>query len=363
MDEDEPESPQQLKKRARLTEAEKEARRLARQAAKEERDRSKNAAKESKRLEKEEKAKEKQLADDIATVNTRNFDRKKTTQNMIIDISTSLLEARLGDKIKQYMIRHEVECKPFISDMPDLIKWRRKNYRVWNEEANRFSPRPEHIVNEAHVLCYLHAKTLNELVSTEPSDPDALTLDTHVLKLKFAHHGSKPIYLIEGLQSLIASARNAKNREHQALVLQQIPGGSQESSSQPPRRRAKPAPIISEDTIEDALVSLQLHHKILVYHTNTPDESAEWIMQFTQHISTIPEKMDMWRVNSGVNFSFETVEEKADEPQKIWELMLQTVGGVKIAAAEAIRYKYGDAGTLSRAFRDKGTMMLENVKV
>ena len=56
-----------------------------------------------------------------------------------------------------------------------------------------------------------------------------------------------------------------------------------------PSRRRKAAEVyVDEDLIEDALLRLQIMNNCLVHHTATTFESAEWVANFTQHISQIP---------------------------------------------------------------------------
>lgn len=361
-DDEEPAGPQPAKKKAKLTEEGKQAKAQERQAAKEAREQAKATEKEAKRLAKAEQAKEKQSLDDIAAVNTRKLDRKETAKEMIIDISTSLFETRLGTQVRQYMVRLEATSAAFTSPIPDIIRWRRKCIREWNSEAGRWSPRPEYIVSEPHTLVYLTAKTFNDLIS---ASAPAETLSSHVQRLKTAYPNSKPIYLIEGIRTLIASARNALNREHEALFLSQIPSASQESTSTsaPSRRHPKPPPApISESALETALLTLQLTHKVHVHHTSTALESAEWIMQFMQHISTIPSKLELTQLNSLANFSFDAISEKSDDPAQIWELMLQQVHGIKVNAAQAILYEWPDVGSLVKGFREKGEGLLKGVR-
>lgn len=56
------------------------------------------------------------------------------------------------------------------------------------------------------------------------------------------------------------------------------------------RRKKAPEVRVDEDLIEDALLQLQVLNNCLIHHTATSHDSAEWIANFTQHISLIPYK-------------------------------------------------------------------------
>jgi crossover junction endonuclease EME1 len=54
------------------------------------------------------------------------------------------------------------------------------------------------------------------------------------------------------------------------------------------RSRKKQEEYVDEDLVEDALLRLQVMHGALIHHTAATVETAEWILVFTQHISTVP---------------------------------------------------------------------------
>jgi crossover junction endonuclease EME1 len=83
--------------------------------------------------------------------------------------------------------------------------------------------------------------------------------------------------------------RNSKNRQFTEAVRSHL---SQEvpTTSQRTRKKKEQDYYVDEDLIEDALLRLQAIHGALIHHTNAVIETAEWIFNFTQHISTIPYK-------------------------------------------------------------------------
>ena len=155
----------------------------------------------------------------------------------------------------------------------------------WNAELDHWEPieRME-IHEEKHILCIMPAKEFVALAMVQEDDQD---VETHVAKLKSSYENCVPIYLIEGLQIWMRKNRTAENRAYQAKVLSQADDNA--SAAQPASRKRKAAvEVVDEDIIEDALLRLQVMNGCLVHHSATTGETAEWIANFTQHISTIP---------------------------------------------------------------------------
>ncbi len=127
------------------------------------------------------------------------------------------------------------------------------------------------------------------MASVNSAEIDGQDLETHVLRLKSTHDDLSPIYLIEGLETWMRKNKNIRNRAYQAAVLRQTDGPGIGAPTAGPSKRKKPAAeYIDEDMVEDALLRLQVMHGCLIHHTAVPVETAEWVANFTQHISTIP---------------------------------------------------------------------------
>ena len=264
--------------KAREKEKEKEAR-------KEQKEKGKEEEKEKKRLEKEEKAKEKRIAADLAEVNKSKLDKKDSTPEMIVHLPTSMDGQSVDTQIRQFLRNLGVDATLYQSPIPNVIRWRRKMKAKWNPELDHWEPL-EHmqIENEKHVMCIMSAK---EFVALAMVQHDGQDVETHVAKVKSAYEDCIPIYLIEGLQLWMRKNRTAENRAYQAKVLNQAQADQAPSGSQAKRKKA-PVEIVDEDMIEDALLRLQVMNGCLVHHTMTSVETAEWVANFTQHISTIP---------------------------------------------------------------------------
>ena len=267
-------------KAAKLREKERE-----KEARKEQKEKEKEEDKEKKRLEKEEKAKEKRIAADLAEVNKSKLDKKDSTPEMIVHLPASIDGQSVDTQIRGFLKNLGVDATLYQSTIPNVIRWRRKMKARWNPELDYWEPL-EHmqVENEKHVMCLMSAKEFVDLAIAQHEEQD---VETHVARLKSAYEDCIPIYLIEGLQIWMRKNRTAENRAYQAKVLSQAQANEAPTGTQSKRKKA-PVEIVDEDTIEDALLRLQVMNGCLVHHTMTSVETAEWVANFTQHISTIP---------------------------------------------------------------------------
>ncbi|KAL1863418.1 hypothetical protein Plec18170_000253 [Paecilomyces lecythidis] len=360
-------APKKQRKTGKTTAADKEAKEAKareRAAAKAERERLREEEKAKKQKLKEEKAKEKQLAADIAQANKLKVDKGISTPEMIVDLSSSLEDSSVGNQVKEFMKRLNVECHYFTSSIPGMVKWRRKVTAKFNEELGYWEPCPHYIGKEQHVLCLLPAQEFVDMVIAQ-ADSDN-TLQLHVSSIKNAYPDCKPIYMIEGLTAWMRKNQNARNRAFQAEVLRDFP----ESNAQPPsgtqsRRKArKPetTPPVDDDLIEDALLELQVTYSCLIQHTAAAAESAEWIKNFTEHISTVPYRRERMDVNDA-GFCMDVGQVKSGEDKSdTFIKMLQEVTRVTAPMAYGIATKYPSVVDLVQGMRVHGPTMLEDVK-
>ena len=283
--------------KTKLTEAERAARaeekgdlRIATKIRKE---KEKKEQQERKLLLKEEKAHEKLKAAALVEVNRSKMDKKITGPDMIVDLPTSIDGNTVEIQIREFLRNLQIEATSYQSPLPNMIKWRRKVKSRYNPEKEHWEPiQPMEIEDEKHVMCLMSAQEFVALASTQSPQIDDPDLEAHVLKLRGKFEGCTPIYLIEGLTSWMRKNKTTLNRAYQAAVLTQMggqenggPRGNQKTCS---RRKKSAHTYVDEDMIEDALLRLQVIHKCLVHHTMNSMETAEWVTNFTQHISTIP---------------------------------------------------------------------------
>ena len=352
------------------TSADKEIKAREREAAKAQREREKQLEKERKQKAKEEKAREKQLAADLAEVNKLKVDKKESTPEMIIDLAREFEETSVGNQTVEVMKRLKVEQTFFESEIPKVVKWRRKVMARYNDTLGHWEPCPFHIRREEHVLVLLTAQEFVDMVIDTSSTTS--NLDHHVHRLKSTYVNSTPIYLIEGLTAWMRKNNNSRNRAYQAEVRRQYSQSqTQDQPTSTSSRRKKTTttnkpettPPVSDDTIEDALLSLQVTHSCLIHHTNAPPDSAEWIKNFTEHISTVPYRRERMEGNDSA-FCMDGGQVKPGENKSdTFIKMLQEVNRVTASMAYGIATQYPSAVDLVRGMRRHGPAMLEDVKV
>lgn len=243
----------------------------------------KEAQAERKRLVREGKARDKQIAADLAKVNTLRTDKKVATPEMI-----ALFPSGLDEKLRQQaegffgkigVSYQEWDCS---STVQNVLRWKRKVDARYNETEGHWEPVPTVIEDEKHVLCYMTAAEFVALGTNE----EGKDLDSHVLRMKARFDGFEIIYLIEGLTAWMRKNRNVRNRQFTDAVRRQM--GEEEGGTSSQRSRKKAVEYVDEDMIEDALLRLQVIHGVLIHHTGALVETAEWFAVFTQHIATIP---------------------------------------------------------------------------
>ncbi|KAH8696349.1 hypothetical protein BGW36DRAFT_297637 [Talaromyces proteolyticus] len=375
---EEPEKATKPKRKPKLNLNEKEARAKERAAAKARLEREKEAEKERKRLQKEEKAKEKQLAADIAEVNKLKTHKKETVAEIIVDMSTTFEETGVGNQVAEYMKHLGVDYTFFQSTIPNVVKWRRKKNANYNEEAGFWEPCPVYVASENYVLSTLSAQEFVDML-VDPSSGDATedseTLEHHVLKLKSAYSNCKLIYLINGLSAWIRKNQNSRNRAFQAEVLRQVNDADmlgdahQNNKDHGNKRRRKKtkkpedSPPVDDDIIEDALLQLQVTHNCIIYHTTTSTETAEWIKNFSEHISTVPYRHAQMAQHDGAAFCMETGQVKTGEDKlDTFVKMLQEINRVTAPMAYGIIAKYPSVVDLLKGMKHHGPTLLEDVR-
>lgn len=328
----------------------------AREAEKRRKQREKDDAKEQRRVEKERAAA-------LAEVNKVRTDKKVSTPEMIVGLSTSIspstklqIEALLSDL--------KVTAHSYTSPVNNVVKWRRKVRARFNDAEGHWEPIPERIEPEKHVLVIVPAAEFVELAL----GPKGADLEAHVLKMQRHHDVHTLIYLIEGLHPFMRKNANARNRQFQAAVRS---AGAEPTDDAPPpsaqqrKRKAPkpPPPHIDEDLIEDALLSLQVIHNALIHHTSAPIETAQWVTIFTQHISTIPYKHQKETTTASAAFCMESGQVRTGEnAHDTYLRMLQEIARVTAPIAYGIAGEFGTVGELVRGLESGGPLVLEDVR-
>ncbi|CRG83861.1 hypothetical protein PISL3812_01217 [Talaromyces islandicus] len=366
------------KAKPKISPEEKTAKAKDREIARAQREREKEAEKEKKRMQKEEKAKEKQLAADIAEVNKTKTHKKESMPEMIVDMSQSFEETSVGNQVVEYVRQLGASHTFFESRIPNVVKWRRKKKAQYIEDAGRWEPCSLRIVPEDYVLAMISAQEFVDMVVDLSGDTpgNSQTLEQNVLKLKHAYPSCNLIYLIENLSGWMRKNSNSRNRAYQAAVLRQIndtnqlDNQSQNAESSQTKKHSRKRPKKPEDTtpvdddiIEDALLQLQVTHNCLIYHTASAGETAEWIKNFSEHISTVPYRHVQMAEHDGAAFCMETGQVKTGEDKSdTFVKMLQEVTRVTAPMAYGIITKYPSVADLVKGMKRHGPTMLEDVR-
>jgi crossover junction endonuclease EME1 len=176
--------------------------------------------------------------------------------------------------------------------------------------------------------------------------------------MKVAFPEGTLIYMIEGLDQWFRKNKTARNRQFQNAARNDInPSGAQA------RRRNTGHEIVDEDIVEDAILSLQVDHGVLIHKTNAAVETAQWITVFTQHISTIPYRKLRDDISTDAGFSVESGQVKTGETVKeTYVLMLQEVARVTAPMAYGIAAEYPAVIDLVRGLERVGPFALEDLR-
>ncbi|KAF3810855.1 hypothetical protein GCG54_00003032 [Colletotrichum gloeosporioides] len=324
-----------------------------------EREREKDRKRQEKEAAKEQKAKEKERAAALAEVNKIRTDKKVSTPEMIADLPSSLPAAvtlQIQTLLKDLDVQHEAWDSP----VDNVVKWRRKVASRFNEELGHWEPMPMHIEDDKFALVIVNA---SEFV-TYALGPEGNNLEAHVLRMKRHFPTQQLIYLIEGLTPWMRKNRNVRNRQFASAVRNEEPAESSTSAPSRRRKNQQPREYIDEDTIEDALLELQVMHNVLIHHTSAAVETAQWVAIFTQHISTVPYRKQREAANAaGAGFCMETGQVRTGEDIKdTYVRMLQEIVRVTAPIAWGIATKFETVPKLVKGLEEGGPLVLENIR-
>ncbi|KAK2028406.1 hypothetical protein LX32DRAFT_401441 [Colletotrichum zoysiae] len=333
-----------------------------REAKAAEREREKERKKQEKEAAKEQKAKEKERAAALAEVNKIRTDKKTSTPEMIADLPASL-PAVVMLQMQTLLRDLDVQHTTWDSPVENVVKWRRKVASKFNDELGHWEPIPMRVEPEKFALVIV---TANDFV-TYALGPEGSDLEAHALKMKRHFPQEQLIYLIEGLNPWMRKNRNVRNRQFASAVRSHGDDAVDDAStSGQPRRRKnqQPQEYIDEDSIEDALLQLQVMHGVLIHHTNAAVETAQWVAIFTQHISTVPYRKQRDATNAaGAGFCMETGQVRTGEDVKdTYVRMLQEIVRVTQPVAYGIVSEFGTVPELVKAFEERGPLCLENCR-
>lgn len=385
-------------KSSKFSASEKAAKAAERAAMRAGRDAGKEAEKERKLLERQRRAQEKQKAADLAEVNKSRINKKDSTTEMILDMSSSLKDTSVGIQVEEYMNKVAVSFNYIDEEINltdnsvendqygSILTWRRKVRSKYNDEDDQWEPTSRsRVEKEKHVLVYLPAVEFASMVAASVSASTSMTthtdtqmktnLDAHVTSIRRRYPDCTPIYLIEGLGTWVKKNINAKNRAYTAAVRAQMQttqvGVEASGSHARPRKSKKPVSeshdlsMVTSDLVDDLLLHLQIAHQpILIHHTTTPGATASQIFALTQHLSTRPYRIANLEYNlKSASFCMDSGQVRTgDDARDTFVKMLQEVQRVTPSMAYGIVEECNTVRKLVKGFDQHGNLMLEDVR-
>ncbi|KAG5982315.1 hypothetical protein E4U55_002063 [Claviceps digitariae] len=319
------------------------------------------AEKENKRREREQlkaaKAVEKHRVAALAEVNKLRTDKKVSTPEMIVDLPSGL-NAGLQVQIQEMLQGLGVEHATWSCPNHNMIKWRRKVTSRFNEDMGLWEPIPPRIAEEEIALLIFVAE---EFVSLALQD----ALHKRIADIKRQHGRKKLVLLLQGMTAWMRKNRSNRNRKFTSGVRaagDETAAAASSSSSTTSKARAA-ADYISEDIIEDAMLSLHVEHGILLHHTAAPVETAKWVVNFTQHISTIPYKKQKDQATSVAGFCMESGQVRTgDGVQDTYVRMLQEIVRITAPIAYGVAAEFSSVTKLVQGLQDGGPEVLAAVR-
>ncbi|KAK9467671.1 hypothetical protein V1512DRAFT_252807 [Lipomyces arxii] len=317
----------------------------------------KTFVREQRRQEKEQQAIEKERQREIASVNTLKKSKKDTCTEMKVDIDKDLSETATGKHLQSILAGLGISVSvTWSSPTANMIKWRRKVVAEYNEALDQFMPIPEEICKENFIMVVLTGIEFVDMVIENRASENANSIQR-------LFPGQKIIFLIEGLNSVLKKLTTQTRREFQNKVHNAM--GSNEGSSKTrtvsknneANRLAKVQSLynykIHPEMIEDAMITLQVIHNCLIFHSSSAIDSAEWISILTQDISTIPYKKA--RVNIHETICMEAGQVKAGtDNTDTFQQALQQIKFVTPGLSKSISNKYNNIDAMMKDLKVNG---------
>jgi crossover junction endonuclease EME1 len=202
--------------------------------------------------------------------------RKETATELIVYIPSTLPDV-LHDSLLSFLEPLGMDTREWNPSV-DVIKFVRKVIAEWDDEGSIFRPCEEYRKDEDWIIHYLKADKFLDLVVF---DPTGLLWGYHLGAVQNVLPGKKIIVILEGLGSLFAKAKTARNRAYDSTVR-----GTQGRAHKDDRLRSLDDKELEK--VEKKLIEMQVEHEIRLVHTTSPADSAEWISIFATDISSIP---------------------------------------------------------------------------
>ncbi|TWU70779.1 hypothetical protein ED733_001302 [Metarhizium rileyi] len=295
------------------------------------------------------KAAEKQHAAALVEVNKLRTDKKVSTPEMIVDLPSGL-SSELRIQVEEMLQGLGVDYTTWDSPQHSIVKWRRKVTCKYNDDMGLWEPIPARIVNESIAISILPAE---QFVAMALQD----SLATHVAETRSICGGMKMVYLLQGMTPWLRRNRNNRNRQF-ASGVRSLSGPVSSSA-----RAGAGADYVSEDIVEEALLALQVEHDMLIHHTTIATETARWVVNFTQHVSTIPYRMQRDEATAVAGFCMESGQVRTgDSAGDTYVRMLQEIVRVTAPIAYGVAAEFDSVTKLVQGLESGGPERLESVR-
>ncbi|OAQ69623.1 alpha-1,2-mannosyltransferase (Alg2) [Pochonia chlamydosporia 170] len=310
------------------------------------------AEKSRKRRERDEakaiKVAEKQRIAALTEVNKLRTDKKVSAPEMIVDLPSGLgLELQVPTQ--ELLQGLGVQYCTWNCPEHRIVKWRRKVTCKFNNDICLWEPVPLHIVDEGIAVLIL---TAEEFVAIAREN----SLADHVADIKTRYGDLNFMYILQGLTLWLRKNRSNRNRQFTSNVR----SANEVALSSSSRARTE---HVSEDLIEEALLGLQVEHGRLIHHTAVASETARWIINFTQHVSTIPYKKQRDQATSAAGFCMDSGQVRTgDSAQDTYVRMLQEIVRVTAPIAYGIATEFDSVTKLVDGLEQGGPTRLDAVR-
>ncbi|KAK1836167.1 crossover junction endonuclease eme1 [Podospora conica] len=300
------------------------------------------------------KEKERALAD----VNKIRTDKKISTPEMIVDLPGSL-DRVVRLQTEELLKDLKVDCTEWTPPLPNAIRWRRKVVSRYNEALGYWEPRPLTIETEKTALVVMSAQQFVDLAMGAGDT----SLDAHAKSVTQHFPSHNRLYLVEGLELWFRKNATLRNRAFAAQVRAGLSAGEPVTAALS-RAQSQKTQVLDESLVRAAMINLQVDHSFLVHHTDSPLATSQWIVKFTEFLSTAPYRKQREAVNlASAGFCMESGQVRAgDSAEDTFRRVLQHQARITPAMAQGIVNEFRTARGMVRALEEKGPAALEHVR-
>ncbi|KAI8989459.1 hypothetical protein BDB01DRAFT_542981 [Pilobolus umbonatus] len=295
-----------------------------------------------KQEEKQKRLLEKEKTAHFEKENRLKNNRKETLKEMIVDIHPDFLSTPTGESVQKLLTEREVTIQPLAASSKYSLSWKRKCTAEWNADSQTFIPISDtKIEEEACLLVYLNTDQFVQAIQSN-------TLDTRIDSIQQAYPNHQIMLVIEGLEAYYKKQSLIQKRQFQSQVLESL-GPMLDGSSSSSRKRKKTADIelgLSQKSIEEYLVHLQLIKKVMHVCTKDGEDSASWIENFTADLAV--GRYNKKNLNQAIK-----VMKSGTDPNDTYFKMLQEVQLCTPAIANSIISEYPTLNSLHQAYENE----------